>query len=84
MDPFLLGAALVAVLVVWWYFRNNKSSGTSSLSFLSSSSTSFKRIGDNFKSLDEISAALRKAGLESCNLILAVDFTKSNIEQGNK
>ncbi|KAJ8447162.1 hypothetical protein Cgig2_022891 [Carnegiea gigantea] len=37
-----------------------------------------KFIGDNFNSLDEVTAALREAGLESSNLILAIDFTKSN------
>ncbi|XP_021772562.1 E3 ubiquitin-protein ligase RGLG3-like [Chenopodium quinoa] len=35
-------------------------------------------IADNFSSLDEVIAALREAGLESSNLILGIDFTKSN------
>ncbi|CAI9108750.1 OLC1v1008431C1 [Oldenlandia corymbosa var. corymbosa] len=35
-------------------------------------------IADNFNSLDEVIAALREAGLESSNLILGIDFTKSN------
>ncbi|KAG5587257.1 hypothetical protein H5410_047691 [Solanum commersonii] len=35
-------------------------------------------IADNFKSLDEVVTALREAGLESSNLILGIDFTKSN------
>ncbi|KAF8011827.1 hypothetical protein BT93_I0078 [Corymbia citriodora subsp. variegata] len=34
--------------------------------------------GDNFSSLDEVTTALREAGLESSNLILGIDFTKSN------
>lgn len=37
-----------------------------------------QRIDDNFSSLDEVISALRDAGLESSNLILGVDFTKSN------
>ncbi|KAL9235008.1 hypothetical protein vseg_009811 [Gypsophila vaccaria] len=37
-----------------------------------------KFIADNFSSLDEVTAALREAGLESSNLILGIDFTKSN------
>lgn len=37
-----------------------------------------KFIGDNFNSVDEVTAALREAGLESSNLILGIDFTKSN------
>ncbi|KAI9113792.1 hypothetical protein K1719_015106 [Acacia pycnantha] len=35
-------------------------------------------IADNFSSLDEVVSALREAGLESSNLILGIDFTKSN------
>ncbi|KAL1346959.1 hypothetical protein HN51_020491 [Arachis hypogaea] len=35
-------------------------------------------IADNFSSLDEVISALRDAGLESSNLILGIDFTKSN------
>ncbi|KAM6563432.1 hypothetical protein CsatB_023430 [Cannabis sativa] len=36
------------------------------------------RIADNYSSLDEVVSALREAGLESSNLILGIDFTKSN------
>ncbi|XP_058072321.1 E3 ubiquitin-protein ligase RGLG4-like isoform X2 [Magnolia sinica] len=35
-------------------------------------------IPDNYRSLDQVIAALREAGLESSNLILGIDFTKSN------
>ncbi|XP_042484765.1 E3 ubiquitin-protein ligase RGLG2-like [Macadamia integrifolia] len=35
-------------------------------------------IPDNFSSLDEVISALRDAGLQSSNLILGIDFTKSN------
>lgn len=35
-------------------------------------------IADNFSSLDEVITALRDAGLESSNLILGIDLTKSN------
>ncbi|OIW00481.1 hypothetical protein TanjilG_05831 [Lupinus angustifolius] len=35
-------------------------------------------IPDNFTSLDQVVSALREAGLESSNLILGIDFTKSN------
>ena len=36
-------------------------------------------IGDNFKSREEVAAALRKQGLEGCELVIGVDFTKSNM-----
>lgn len=35
-------------------------------------------IPDNFKSLDQVTLALRESGLESSNLIIGIDFTKSN------
>ncbi|GKV37861.1 hypothetical protein SLEP1_g45833 [Rubroshorea leprosula] len=35
-------------------------------------------IPDNFSSLDQVTKALRDAGLESSNLIVGIDFTKSN------
>jgi hypothetical protein len=38
----------------------------------------FHAIGDSFADLPSLQAALRRAGLESSNLIVAVDFTKSN------
>ncbi|KAL9257751.1 E3 ubiquitin-protein ligase RGLG3-like protein [Drosera capensis] len=38
----------------------------------------FAHIADNFTSLDQVTSALREAGLESSNLILGIDFTKSN------
>ncbi|KAK3416691.1 hypothetical protein EUGRSUZ_H02465 [Eucalyptus grandis] len=38
----------------------------------------YSRIADNYRSLDEVTAALSEAGLESSNLIVGIDFTKSN------
>ncbi|XP_019152587.1 PREDICTED: E3 ubiquitin-protein ligase RGLG2 [Ipomoea nil] len=38
----------------------------------------YQYIPDNFTSLDQITAALRESGLESSNLIIGIDFTKSN------
>ncbi|KAF2302774.1 hypothetical protein GH714_007956 [Hevea brasiliensis] len=35
-------------------------------------------IPDNFSSLEQVTASLREAGLESSNLIVGFDFTKSN------
>lgn len=44
----------------------------------------YSRIADNFNSLDEVTAALANAGLESSNLIVGIDFTKSNEWTGAK
>ncbi|KAL2617939.1 hypothetical protein AAZV13_08G216900 [Glycine max] len=35
-------------------------------------------IPDNFTTLEQVTTALRKEGLESSNLVLGIDFTKSN------
>ncbi|KAG6759051.1 hypothetical protein POTOM_035516 [Populus tomentosa] len=38
----------------------------------------YSRIADNYKTLDQVTGALAQAGLESSNLIVGIDFTKSN------
>jgi len=43
-----------------------------------------KTIGDNYKTYAELQEGLRQAGLESSNLIIGVDFTKSNLWTGQK
>jgi hypothetical protein len=44
----------------------------------------FKMIPDQYKSLEEVTTALRQAGLESSQLIVGVDFTGSNQVTGEK
>ncbi|KAK4762488.1 hypothetical protein SAY86_008256 [Trapa natans] len=44
----------------------------------------YSRIADNYHTLDEVTAALAQAGLESSNLIVGIDFTKSNEWTGVK
>ncbi|CAO2210218.1 unnamed protein product [Urochloa humidicola] len=41
-------------------------------------SKKYSYIPDTYTSLDQVAAALRQQGLESSNLILGIDFTKSN------
>src|SRR3990167_9506696 len=43
-----------------------------------------KTIGNNFETKEALNQALRENGLERCNLLFAIDFTKSNIWQGEK
>mmetsp|Transcript_33930 Transcript_33930/g.85788 ORF Transcript_33930/g.85788 Transcript_33930/m.85788 type:complete len:281 (+) Transcript_33930:212-1054(+) len=43
---------------------------------------SFFAIPDQFKSIEEVQQALRNAGLESSNLIIGIDYTKSNTWTG--
>ncbi|KAF2069420.1 hypothetical protein CYY_009255 [Polysphondylium violaceum] len=44
----------------------------------------FVPIKDKFQSLEEVQTALRNAGLESSNLIIGVDYTKSNTWNGKR
>ncbi|XP_010519134.1 PREDICTED: E3 ubiquitin-protein ligase RGLG2-like [Tarenaya hassleriana] len=38
----------------------------------------YSKINDDYSSLDQVTEALARAGLESSNLIVGIDFTKSN------
>ncbi|XP_012850374.1 PREDICTED: E3 ubiquitin-protein ligase RGLG2-like isoform X3 [Erythranthe guttata] len=44
----------------------------------------YSRIGDNYNSLQEVTDALKRAGLESSNLIVGIDFTYSNTWTGKR
>ncbi|CAI9763169.1 unnamed protein product [Fraxinus pennsylvanica] len=44
----------------------------------------YSRIADNYNSLEEVTEALARAGLESSNLIIGIDFTKSNEWTGKR
>ncbi|XP_050225370.1 E3 ubiquitin-protein ligase RGLG2-like isoform X2 [Mercurialis annua] len=44
----------------------------------------FSKIDDNYNSLEQVTDALARAGLESSNLIMGIDFTKSNEWTGAK
>ncbi|KAH6830496.1 RING domain ligase2 [Perilla frutescens var. hirtella] len=44
----------------------------------------YLRIADNYNSLEEVTEALAHAGLESSNLIVGIDFTKSNEWTGKR
>ncbi|XP_075634083.1 E3 ubiquitin-protein ligase RGLG2-like isoform X2 [Castanea sativa] len=44
----------------------------------------YSRIANNFNSLEQVTEALARAGLESSNLIVGIDFTKRNEWTGAK
>ncbi|KAE8677246.1 E3 ubiquitin-protein ligase RGLG2 [Hibiscus syriacus] len=56
----------------------NNPSKASKLPRKQSTKDKYRLILDNFSTLDQVTRALREAGLESSNLILGIDFTKSN------
>jgi len=56
----------------------------SSKAHLPDNSSSFRPIADRFTSIAQVQQAVRAAGLESSNLILGVDFTKSNTWTGER
>ena len=45
---------------------------------------SWNPIPDQYHSLEEVQQGLRRAGLESCNLIFGIDLTSSNTAQGKR
>jgi len=47
-------------------------------------SEQFMAIADRFQTLEEVQEGLRNSGLESSNLIIGIDFTKSNTWNGKK
>ncbi|OVA08334.1 zinc finger protein [Macleaya cordata] len=44
----------------------------------------YSRIADNYNSLEQVTEVLAQAGLESSNLIIGIDFTKSNEWTGSR
>ena len=42
----------------------------------------FKTFKDHYESIEEVQEALQQAGLESSNLIIAIDYTISNQDSG--
>ncbi|KAI5672305.1 hypothetical protein M9H77_12669 [Catharanthus roseus] len=65
-------------------YRHEPPASASSSTIATSRRKHNKYIADNFNSLEEVVNALREEGLESSNLILGIDFTKSNEWTGKR
>lgn len=59
-------------------YPSMSSQSTSVSSSFKDKKSKYSFIPDNYTTLDQVTAALREAGLESSDLILGIDFTKSN------
>ncbi|KAJ9563244.1 hypothetical protein OSB04_008404 [Centaurea solstitialis] len=57
---------------------NRKGSSSGSRKPRKAPKNKYEYIPDNYSSLEQVTQALRGSGLESSNLILGIDFTKSN------
>jgi len=66
------------------YLLPQKNSSTATSASHHSPSYKFQKFADRFQSLEEVQNGLRDCGLESSNLIIGVDFTKSNTWNGKK
>ena len=60
-------ACVLGAAAIWWFFSHRQHGHEKQ-----------HRIADNFTTIAALKAACRSNGMESCNLIVAVDFTKSN------
>ena len=87
---FVVVILLVSGLLMLAYIRRGNQDGGGDIPTGAPSPTAttqkqqFDAIKDNFNSLPEVVASLRKSGLESSNLIIGIDFTKSNNWTGDK
>jgi hypothetical protein len=83
MSPQLILAAFVVAFFLWKLFAPGQKAKLSVASPGRPSAT-FRPIQDNYKTYDELHQALRRSGLESSNLIVGVDFTRSNEWTGKR
>ena len=76
MSDIIAAILVIAVLFVLSNFWRGKAS--------TKRKSTFQPILDNFKTIEEVQKALREAGLEASQLIVGIDYTKSNEWQGQK
>ena len=85
MDWVVIGAILVILILacsISNYGSKTKSETGEFDKTIRIATSTLSRMQNPFKNIGEVQAALQKSGLESSDLIVGVDFTKSNIWAG--
>jgi len=91
MAMVVLTLTLIAVVIAYMFLKKNSNNHlplAEAVAVVANvppnvpSVHNFQKISDEFSNITELQAGLRKAGLESSDLIIGVDFTKSNSWQG--
>eukprot|EP01012_Entosiphon_sulcatum_P011071 TRINITY_DN1662_c4_g1_i1.p2 TRINITY_DN1662_c4_g1~~TRINITY_DN1662_c4_g1_i1.p2 ORF type:complete len:304 (-),score=74.90 TRINITY_DN1662_c4_g1_i1:189-1100(-) len=76
---------LLVAWLVWKYLLGGSGDGgAAGKGMMSKAIPEFARFPDKYANLEDLQAALQREGLESCNLIIGIDFTQSNTSQGQR
>eukprot|EP01087_Luapelamoeba_hula_P019567 TRINITY_DN6490_c0_g1_i1.p1 TRINITY_DN6490_c0_g1~~TRINITY_DN6490_c0_g1_i1.p1 ORF type:complete len:306 (+),score=52.26 TRINITY_DN6490_c0_g1_i1:156-1073(+) len=80
--PAVLITLVIVVMIV--LYEALKRTNKSVTPHYNNSHTKFHTITNKFESLEEVTEMLRKVGLESSNLVVGIDYTKSNEFNGRR
>jgi len=92
-EEIVVALIIIGIVAAIWYALQEVTSGGSSGSSSASGSKSkaassqskspsFVTFVDKYKTIEQVQQALRESGLESSNLIMGIDYTKSNESNG--
>ena len=80
----LFWVVLMMAVTAYCFFRPEDQRLNIRKKLKDATSRMFKKIPDNYHSLAEVEEALREQGLEASKLIVAIDYTKSNLSTGRR
>ncbi|EGD75552.1 copine [Salpingoeca rosetta] len=84
MDFPFIGTAVILAATSAYFGLHDAKTRSQDKNRRRKAESAFKAIRDKYASIEEVSDAIRECGLESCNLIVGVDYTKSNDFQGRR